>query len=116
MGSVRILSTALNDPVIQRMRGKEFKRSFIAACNGEQNEWAQHIRHETRPDACEWRVLRLAVFRRDNYTCKSCGFSGADEVWSLECDHIIPVVRGGTHELSNLQTLCRSCNRSKGAR
>lgn len=30
-------------------------------------------------------------------------------------DHIVPVARGGPHELSNLQLLCGTCNRVKGA-
>ena len=111
MASVRVLSTALNDPAIQRMKGKEFKRSFIAACNGEQNEWAPHIRYETRPSADEWRAIRDAVFARDGGICLRCGSKH-----DLECDHIKPVAHGGKHVFSNLQTLCRTCNRKKGAR
>jgi 5-methylcytosine-specific restriction endonuclease McrA len=110
--SVRVLSSALFDPALQRMRGKEFKRSFIAACKGEENEWAKHIRYETRPSADEWHAIRGRVFERDNYTCQMCG---SDQEW-LECDHIKPVALGGSHEMDNLQTLCRSCNRKKGAR
>lgn len=34
----------------------------------------------------------------------------------LEIDHIVPIARGGTSDPSNLQLLCISHNRSKGAR
>jgi hypothetical protein len=34
----------------------------------------------------------------------------------LECDHIVPVSKGGNSELSNLQTLCRKCNSGKSNR
>ena len=33
----------------------------------------------------------------------------------FEIDHIIPLSSGGTYDLSNLQIVCRTCNRSKGA-
>jgi 5-methylcytosine-specific restriction endonuclease McrA len=36
------------------------------------------------------------------------------EMSKLEADHIIPLSRGGETELSNLQTLCKVCNRRKG--
>lgn len=53
----------------------------------------------------------LQVFARDNYSCTACG--AADD---LSVDHIQPVSKGGTNEMSNLQTLCRSCNSAKGAK
>jgi len=55
--------------------------------------------------------LRHECFVRDNYTCVECGKTSKDS--SLEADHILPVSQGGTDELSNLQTLCFDCNRSK---
>jgi len=46
--------------------------------------------------------------------CQDCGAS-KNEV-KLEVDHIIPVSQGGNDELSNLQVLCKECNRAKGNR
>lgn len=34
----------------------------------------------------------------------------------IEIDHVIPIARGGSHGIGNLQALCRSHNASKGAR
>ena len=60
----------------------------------------------------EWSRLRSAVFERDEFTCSYCGSIGV----RLECDHVMPVSRGGSDEMSNLVTACFSCNRRKGAR
>jgi 5-methylcytosine-specific restriction enzyme A len=59
-------------------------------------------------------VLRHEVFHRDGYRCLECGATNHET--SLEVDHIIPVAQGGTDELDNLQTLCRTCNQAKGNR
>jgi hypothetical protein len=56
--------------------------------------------------------LRMTIFKRDNFTCHYCGTRGE----RLECDHVIPVSRGGTDDIWNLVTACRPCNRSKGAK
>ena len=58
------------------------------------------------------RGLRHEVFKRDNYTCVECGASKKDGA-TLHVDHVIPVVKGGSDELSNLQTLCSKCNLNK---
>ena len=57
--------------------------------------------------------VRDYVFQRDQYRCQSCGRS--PELVSLQVDHIIPLAKGGSNDLSNLQTLCASCNGRKGA-
>ena len=71
--------------------------------------------HASRPtrDAISPK-LRFEVFKRDEYRCRICGSSAQDGV-QLEVDHIHPVSKGGTNELRNLQTLCKPCNRGKGA-
>lgn len=65
-----------------------------------------------RPTKSVWRELRDTVFRRDDYTCQYCGARGG----RLECDHVVPVSRGGPHSLSNLVTACLPCNRRKSGK
>lgn len=55
--------------------------------------------------------LRNTIFERDGYCCSKCG-----AVSELEIDHIMPVSKGGGNEESNLQTLCKTCNRRKSSR
>jgi 5-methylcytosine-specific restriction enzyme A len=55
--------------------------------------------------------VRNYVYQRDNYRCQSCGHE--DRETRLSIDHIIPLAKGGSNDLSNLQTLCLSCNRRK---
>jgi len=59
----------------------------------------------------EYKAWRLAVFRRDKFTCKWCGRKGRRV--RLEADHILPQ---STHphlryKISNGRTLCRRCHR-----
>ena len=55
--------------------------------------------------------VRRQVFERDENACVACGSTS-----DLTIDHKRPHIRGGTNELDNLQTLCRSCNSKKGDR
>lgn len=75
-------------------------------------EWEKHSPHVKtgdRPPSSVWRAIRARIFCRDDFTCQYCGARGA----TLECDHIVPVSRGGGHEETNLATACVACNRSK---
>jgi len=56
-------------------------------------------------------VVRTYVFDRDNSQCQSCGKTEA--VAKLQIDHIIPLAQGGSNDISNLQTLCNTCNQRK---
>ena len=55
--------------------------------------------------------LRYKIMRRDNFTCVLCGATGKDDI--LVVDHINPVSKGGKTEVSNLRTLCQTCNSGK---
>ncbi len=58
----------------------------------------------------QWRKIRQRILNRDGHTCQACGMDGNS------VDHIVPRSAGGTDEDWNLQTLCTSCNSSKGGR
>jgi hypothetical protein len=52
--------------------------------------------------------VRISVWRRDEGKCVQCG---SNEL--LEYDHIIPVSKGGSNTVRNIQLLCETCNRKK---
>lgn len=52
--------------------------------------------------------IRSEIYDRDGNACLYCG---AGE--PLELDHVVPLARGGSDVVTNLQTLCRPCNRKK---
>jgi hypothetical protein len=54
--------------------------------------------------------VKIAVWQRDGGRCVACGSNE-----ELEFDHIIPLAMGGANTLRNLQLLCATCNRRKGA-
>ncbi|MFJ3634641.1 HNH endonuclease [Streptomyces sp. NPDC090112] len=70
--------------------------------------WARKSARNLTRDAAWERRVRPRALVRDGFACTSCG---ARE--SLEVDHIIPISRGGTWELENAQTLCKSCHWQK---
>ena len=57
----------------------------------------------------DWSEIRMRIFARDDFTCAYCGVRGE----RMECDHIVPVSRGGSHDDENLTTACKPCNQSK---
>jgi hypothetical protein len=59
----------------------------------------------------KWKKLRITILDRDGWQCATCG-GPAHTV-----DHIIPRIKGGDMWApDNLQSMCKSCNSSKGGR
>lgn len=56
-------------------------------------------------------TLRYEVLKRARFRCELCGISAYEK--ALEVDHILPRNHGGSDDISNLQTLCYSCNAMK---
>ena len=53
----------------------------------------------------EWRAL----CKHQDGRCLACG-----KKKKLTADHVVPVSRGGSSDIDNIQGLCKSCNASKG--
>lgn len=67
-------------------------------------------------------VTSVKIFARDQYRCKICGLmcNTEDNTWngyfgpfSPTVDHIIPLVKGGTHTWDNVQCAHAICNSDK---
>lgn len=50
-------------------------------------------------------VVRPAALLRAGHQCELCGATDR-----LEADHVIPIKRGGSDHLDNVQVLCHSCH------
>lgn len=55
--------------------------------------------------------IMQAVWKRDMECCVTCGSTK-----NLEFDHIIPVAKGGSNSINNIQLLCQQCNRTKSSK
>ena len=56
--------------------------------------------------------LKQQLMRQQDNTCGYCGKRRTAK--TLDIDHMIPAVRGGSNDISNLQVICRPCNQRKG--
>jgi hypothetical protein len=113
---LRLYSEVLDDPKVQRLPGELFKTYFMDIARAEpspDNPFIGLVEGPfDRPPMSVWIVTRQRIFNRDAFTCQYCGAVGG----KLECDHIVPVSRGGSHGDENLATACFTCNRSKRAK
>jgi 5-methylcytosine-specific restriction endonuclease McrA len=104
---VKIPTYILDDPNWGLLPDHQWRERIEAMINN-----PKYIRHESlRLSHKEIKRLKSILYKGYGKRCNYCGSKH-----KLELDHIIPLSRGGSHRLSNLQILCRSCNAKKGAR
>lgn len=100
-----------------RRRYLKRREHHLAVCRawGERNSERRRDHRENRRAreraAFVEDVDRVVMWARDGGLCKICGIGVS--LAEMELDHVIPLVRGGTHEYSNCQTSHMVCNRRK---
>jgi hypothetical protein len=95
------VSLAIKRFVLRRERHRDQMKHEVAAYENMANG-------TTREPIAE--AVRQAVWTRDRGKCRRCGSNRG-----IEYDHVIPVSRGGSSGVNNIQILCMPCNRAKGA-
>lgn len=59
----------------------------------------------------DWNARRKKVYQRDGHKCQNCGtFGGPKGNAELHAHHVVPKSKGGTHETTNLITICKECH------
>ena len=57
--------------------------------------------------SAEYKANRRLVLESSNYICHYCG------AHANTADHLQPVSKGGSHDLSNLVAACKTCNSTR---
>ena len=83
-------------------------RALRVATN--QKRRAQYHIIEGEFTAQEWLDLK----EKYNNRCLCCGKHESELLKPLETDHIVPVIKGGTNWITNIQPLCKKCNGPSG--
>ena len=53
-------------------------------------------------------LVSKQVAARQRFRCAICNRLFDDQLWDL--DHIVPLFRGGSNDLSNIRAICRACH------
>lgn len=106
---IKLYTSLLDDYEIYQMSDAEFVKYIRDLAKNPAYTYC-----DVSPARYAWSLIRKAkskeVYTKDIHACKQCGSTE-----NLEIDHIVPLARGGSNELDNLQILCKKCNRRKWA-
>jgi 5-methylcytosine-specific restriction endonuclease McrA len=113
-GSLEAFITYVNEPVADSSEESNSTNTTIIPAVQEVQSSVPRKKEQRTPRAPNSR-LTFVVMKRDNFTCRACGRSPANQLGLiLHVDHIVPWAGGGETVLENLQTLCERCNLGKG--
>lgn len=65
--------------------------------------------NDGRLNSKSWAIVRRAVIERDGLVCRYCG----QVPNQVHIDHVHPISRGGSNDMSNLVVSCAPCNIEK---
>lgn len=81
---------------------------------GRRKKWTEQAGKLFLSSVAALENYNLQHFKNEFFTCEYCLKEIIDESYHLE--HLLPLCRNGTNELSNLGVSCRSCNSRKSKR
>ena len=114
-----------------RLKNKEKLRAYFVkfySRNKDRRKALAAQYQKDHPDKCKsYRASRRTKESKagGSYTaaewedlCKSYHYRSLDcgKCKKLEADHVVPVTKGGTSNIDNIQPLCRRCNAKKGTK
>ncbi len=98
---------AYNAEYSQSEKGKQRSKRYY-----EQHPEKNHNRRSLERQAGEYTAREWQQLKKKyNYTCLCCGKREPDI--KLTADHVIPLSRGGSNTIDNIQPLCITCNKIK---
>jgi 5-methylcytosine-specific restriction endonuclease McrA len=90
---------------------RDKERAKSARYTSRNKEWNALKSQKRRARMADVIVYKISDKDVKTLYAKSCSFCGTKE--NITLDHIIPISRGGSHGVGNLQPLCLYCNSSK---
>lgn len=104
----QVVTPAMKEALISHRRWIDGRTLDPAYVSWSKNRWHHRRRNaEGAHTYEEWEAIKLLY----KHTCPSC-LRKEPEI-KLSVDHIVPLTKGGTNNIDNVQPLCRNCNSKK---
>jgi 5-methylcytosine-specific restriction endonuclease McrA len=95
---------------------KEWHRQYNKTAKGQLSAFRRKSRRRDKGGEFTLTIEEWdAVIINQNYRCAGCATEFTENN-KPEHDHVVPLSKGGASTISNIQALCKSCNRHKGAK
>lgn len=94
----------------RRLRDESRRRNLETDLAKSARKRARANGREGKFTAEEWKELKA----RHGHRCLAC--RKTEPAIKLQADHIVPLTKGGSNSIDNIQPLCGSCNKSKRQR